>query len=97
MTIDIAQKLSQIGFYTVAIVLTILTYLNARKGLLNPINIEYHKHVIERLKEISAELLSEYDEFSDNYWARNKATIDALDRIREDFRDNRTNIKTARP
>ena len=95
MDIDTILKISQTTFYVVAILLTTLTYLNARKGLLNTVNTEYHKHVIERLKELSTELLSEFDEFSDNYWARNKSLDEALQRIRDDFAENRDHIKKA--
>jgi Cu/Ag efflux pump CusA len=39
--------------------------------------------------------LSEFDEFSDNYWARNKSLDEALQRIRDDFAQNRDHIKMA--
>lgn len=93
MDIDTLLKTSQTAFYVVATVLTILTYRNACKGLLNPVNTEYHKHVIERLKELSGELLSEYDEFSDNFWAKNRSLQKALQRVRDDFAENRDEIK----
>ena len=69
MTIDEILKLVQITFYVVAGTLGILTYLSAKKGLLNTVNTEYHKRAFDKIENLSQELLSEFDPKSENYWA----------------------------
>ncbi len=51
MTLDDGLKVTQIAFYVAAGVVAILTYLKAKRGLLNTVNTEYQKKVvIERLQ-----------------------------------------------
>ena len=51
----------QILFYLVTGTVVILTYNNARKSLLNPVHTAYQKLVINKLKELSEELYSEFE------------------------------------
>ena len=67
---DSVLKFVQILFYLTAGFVAILTYIKAKSGLLNTINTEYHKKVIDRLSALSEDLFSEFDHESDNYWAR---------------------------
>ena len=53
MTIDTLSKIVQISFYIVVGLTAVLTYISAKKGLLNTVNTEYQKKVINRLEEIS--------------------------------------------
>lgn len=46
MTLDTLLKVAQISFYLIASTIAILTYIKAKKGLLNTINSEYHKKII---------------------------------------------------
>ncbi len=68
MTLDDGLKVTQIAFYVAAGVVAILTYLKAKRGLLNTVNTEYQKKVIERLGSIADELLEEFDPASERYW-----------------------------
>lgn len=67
---DIAA-LVQICFYIVGATIAILTYRSAKRGLLNTVNTEYHKKVIEHLEKLSETLYSELEtrdkHFSDIY------------------------------
>jgi len=56
-------KLIQMGFYAVASTIAILTYLKAKNGLLNTVNTEYHKKVIDRLVALSDEVFKEFYRF----------------------------------
>jgi hypothetical protein len=60
-TADLILKLVQIGFYLCAMLFTLLTYRSAKRGLLNTINTEYHRRVIDRLSEVSRELWREFE------------------------------------
>jgi len=82
---DILLKIVQIGFYITAASIGILTYLKAKNGLLNTVNTEYQKKVIDRLAELSTELLDEFDSSSDNYWLRENSVKEILDRIHEEI------------
>ena len=82
---DILLKIVQIGFYITAASIGILTYLKAKNGLLNTVNTEYQKKVIDRLAELSTELLDEFDSSSDNHWLREDSVKEILDRIHEEI------------
>jgi len=66
---DIAL-LVQIAFYIIGATIAILTYRSAKRGLLNTVNTEYHKRVIDHLEKLSETLYSEFDPDSDSYIAR---------------------------
>ncbi|MCY9024084.1 hypothetical protein MOF32_14155 [Priestia megaterium] len=51
--------LVQIGFYIVGATLAILTYRSAKRGLLNTVNTEYQKRVIDHLHELSETLYAD--------------------------------------
>ncbi|MCU7741535.1 hypothetical protein [Priestia megaterium] len=56
---DIAS-LVQISFYIIGSIIAILTYRGAKRGLLNTVNTEYQKRVMDHLEKLSEFL---YDEF----------------------------------
>jgi uncharacterized protein YlzI (FlbEa/FlbD family) len=87
-----ALAVVQMLFYVTAGTVIVLTYLNARKSLLNPVHTEYQKHVISRLKELSEELDSEFDANSPNYWMSEGLVKEAVDEINETFREHRKDI-----
>jgi hypothetical protein len=83
----------QILFYLVFGTVIILTYQNAKKGLLSPVHTEYQKHVIERLKELSQELDTEFDPKSQNYWVADTEPLrEQVDQINEEFSEKREEI-----
>ena len=89
---DTLLKVVQIGFYITAASIGILTYLKAKNGLLNTVNTEYQKKVIDRLAELSTELLDEFDSSSDNYWLRENSVKEILDRIHEEIMPHKNEI-----
>lgn len=92
LTIDETLKIVQIGFYFTAGTVVVLTYLSAKKGLLNTVNTEYHKRAFEKLEALSQELISEFDPDSANYWAGKNIVEDCLKEIYETFEKHKTEI-----
>jgi hypothetical protein len=91
-----ALKLVQIGFYIVGAIVAILTYRAARRGLLNTVNTEYQKRVMDRLQKLSEDLYSEFDPSSETYWPKVRAVHDGIDRINDVFDRNREEILAGR-
>ncbi len=91
-TLDEWQKTAQIAFFTVGIVISILTYLKARRGLLNTVNTEYQKRVMDRLKEISDKLYAEFDADSDEHWTKNSSVAAEIEKINETFLRNKDEV-----
>ena len=89
-------KIVQIGFYTIAAMVTILTYRAARRGLLNTVNTEYQKRVIDRLQKLSEDLYSEFDPSSETYWPRMRAVHEAVEEINGVFERNQDQILAER-
>lgn len=96
LTLDDWQGLAQIAFYVTVIIVTILTFLRARKGLLSTINTEYHKKVIERLDEVSKILIDEYDFDSPNHWSKRSPVDEAVEEINKHFLEHKEDILKAR-
>lgn len=92
MKIDDYLKLVQIVFYAAMAIVAVLTYLKAKKTLLNSINTEYHKHVINALIELSNELYSEFDEDSEMYWMKDSRINDVIKEINDEFIENKKEI-----
>ncbi len=95
MTLDDGLKVTQIAFYVAAGVVAILTYLKAKRGLLNTVNTEYQKKVIERLGSIADELLEEFDPASERYWAKQNPVDEVVSQIHEEIRDHKATIIAA--
>jgi hypothetical protein len=85
LSLDEIQKVAQIAFYVTLAVVTVLTFLRAKKGLLSNVNTEYHKKVIERLDALSKALLDEYDLDSPNHWSKHLLAGDAVRKINKQF------------
>ncbi|MGG2090853.1 hypothetical protein ABFY59_28625 [Priestia aryabhattai] len=58
---DIAS-IVQICFYVVGATIAILTYRSAKKGLLNTVNTEYQKRVMDHLQELSESLYRDIED-----------------------------------
>jgi len=78
---DLAVKLFQMAFYFTASTVAILTFIKAKNGLLNSVNTEYQKKVMERLSSLSEELWEEFDYSSEKHWSKDKNLQDTLDDI----------------
>lgn len=83
---------SQIGFYVVAGTVAVLTYLKAKNGLLNTINTEYHKRLIDRLASLTEELYAEFDHDSENHWSKRKDTSEFVSRLNEELLHHKEDI-----
>lgn len=92
MTIEDYLKLVQILFYLTGGIITVLTFLIAKKGLLNPINTEYHKIAFVKIKELSEVLLSEFDPKSENYWAKDNLLEEYFKEVHDIFEKNKEQI-----
>lgn len=68
MDLDSIAKLAQILFYAGGLLIGALTYRRAKSTILNTVNTEYHKKVIERLADLSEVLYREFDWSSDDAW-----------------------------
>lgn len=84
-TLDAALKAIQIAFYVVGSVVAVLTYRAAKRGLLNTVNTEYQKRVMDRLQGLSEDLYSEFDPSSPKNWSRMRSVHDAIEEINEVF------------
>lgn len=86
---DAANKVVQSLFYLSAIILGVLTYRRARTTILNTVNTEYHKKVIEKLAELSDTLHSEFDHSSESCWFKNDDVGKVVEIIHEHFEEDR--------
>jgi len=89
-------KIVQIAFYAVGATIAILTYRAAKRGLLNSVNTEYQKRVMDRLQKLSEDLYSEFDPSSPVHWASRQPVHDAIRTINEVFRNNKKEILAER-
>jgi len=89
-------KIVQIVFYTVGVVIAVLTYCAAKRGILNAVNTEYQKRVMDRLQKLSEDLYSEFDFPSPTHWATINPVRDAIQRINNVFENNMSEILAQR-
>lgn len=82
------------AFYLTASTVAILTFIKAKNGLLNSVNTEYQKKVMERLSQLSEELWEEFDYSSEKHWSNDKNLKDTLDDIHEYAINNKHEILT---
>ena len=76
-------QIVQILFYITVGSVAVMTYIKAKNGLLNAVNTEYQKRVMDRLAEVSSYLYSEFDWTTDDFWARSDFSGEVIDRINE--------------
>lgn len=93
--IDNLLKSVQIAFYSIGICVAILTYLSAKKGLLNTVNTEYQKRVMDRLRDLADELGREYDWDSPEHWSKEMIVEQVVRRLNDYFVKNRDSILKA--
>jgi tetrahydromethanopterin S-methyltransferase subunit B len=91
-----ALKIVQITFYAIGAIIAMLTYRAAKRGLLNTVNTEYQKRVMDRLQKLSEDLYSEFDPTSPMYWASRRPVHDGIRQINEVFQNNRDEILAAK-
>lgn len=94
--VDAILKIIQILFYVTAAIIAVLTYLSAKKGLLNTVNTEYHKRAFDKIESLSEELLSEFDPKSDDWWAKDDLLKKFLKETHEKFEKNKDAILKAK-
>lgn len=93
---DWVLKLSQTVFYIGGLIIAILTYRKASNGLLNSINTEYHKKVIDRLAVLSQELYEEFDDKSDHFWARRDTAKEVVSAINDEAKQFKHELLTGK-
>ncbi len=89
---DNVFRIVQTIFYAAGTILAILTYRAARHGLLNSVNTEYQKRVMDRLHKLSEDLYSEFDPESPNYWCKGGRFAEAVQEIKDEFLANKEEI-----
>jgi hypothetical protein len=89
-------KIVQIAFYAIGAIIAILTYRAAKRGLLNTVNTEYQKRVMDRLQRLSEDLYSEFDPSSPAHWATKRPVHDAIQTINEVFENHKNEILAER-
>lgn len=92
MELDSAAKFAQIIFYAGGLFIGALTYRRAKSTILNTVNTEYHKKVIERLSDLSEELYKEFDQSSDDVWYKHDDVGDVVERLHEHIVDHKEAI-----
>lgn len=60
-----------------------MTYIKAKNGLLNSINTEYQKRVMDRLSQLASEIYEEFDPISEKYWAKEEQAKEVLSDLHE--------------
>ena len=93
---DIVVKIFQIAFYITASVIAVLTFIKAKNGLLNSVNTEYQKKVMERLASLADELWDEFDFASDKHWSNDDTLDDVLKKIHSYATENKHEILTGK-
>jgi hypothetical protein len=88
-TLGDTLKFIQIGFYAVGSVTAVLTYRAAKRGLLNSVNTEYQKRVMDRLQKLSDDLYCEFDESSESFWANMQPVKEAIIYVNQQFKTNK--------
>lgn len=89
---DAVNKAVQTLFYLSAILLGVLTYRRARTTILNTVNTEYHKKVIEKLADLSDTLHSEFDHSSESCWIKNDNVGKVVEIIHQHFEEDRDQL-----
>lgn len=89
MDLESLLKIVQILFYIVAGTIAILSFIKAKKSFLNSINTEYPKRALQKVEEISDFLISEFDQDSNNYWAKLHDEQSTSQIMLKDFIDNK--------
>ena len=95
-TLGETLKIVQIIFYAVGVIIAVLTYRAAKRGLLNTVNTEYQKRVMDRLYKLSEDLYGEFDLSSPSHWANIRPVHDSIQEINETFENNKSEILAQR-
>ncbi|MFC2993196.1 hypothetical protein [Halomonas tibetensis] len=93
MDIESAKEVVQILFWVGALILAFLTYKNARKTLLSPVNTEYQKRIFDSLNKISNRLFSELKMGEDHHWIKQRPMEDALGEICKEWEGNKASVE----
>jgi hypothetical protein len=89
-------KIIQSTFYVTGTIVAVLTYRAAKRGLLNTVNTEYQKRVMDRLHKLSEDLYDEFDRSSPTHWATVRPVHDAIEEINQVFENHMGEILAAR-
>ena len=92
INLDDVLKVAQIAFYLAGTTVAVLTYVKAKNGLLNAVNTEYKKRVMDRLAEVARDLLEEYDFDSAKHWSRVDSVKQVLAQLHENIAPHKEKI-----
>jgi hypothetical protein len=95
-TLGDSLKIIQIAFYTIGMIIAILSYRAAKRGLLNTVNTEYQQRVMDRLHKLSENLYGEFDPSSPTHWATVRPVHNAIEEINDVFENHMDEILAAR-
>lgn len=90
--LDTILKVVQIAFYVIGATVAILTYRTAKRGLLNTVNTEYQKRVMDRLHKLSEDLHTEFDNPSEYFMKLRMFVIRAVEDVNENFSKDKAQI-----
>ena len=93
MSLETIKSVSQIAFWVSAIVLALLTYLNAKKTLLSPVNTEYQKRIFDTLTRINERLCSELKIGDERHFVRQLHMRQALEEICHEWKSNGASVE----
>src|SRR5690606_12654289 len=93
MSLETIKSVSQIAFWVSAIVLALLTYLNAKKTLLSPVNTEYQKRIFDTLTRLNERLCSELKIGDERHFVRQLHMREALEEICHEWKSNRASVE----
>ena len=90
--LDTILKAVQIAFYVIGATVAILTYRTAKRGLLNAVNTEYQKRVMDRLHKLSEDLHAEFDNPSEYFTKLQNFVTRAIENVNENFSNDKAQI-----
>lgn len=92
MSLDDILKMTQVLFYLAVGSTAVLTYRSAKRGLLNAVNTEYQKRVMDRLAEISDDLVDHLDYDSSNHFIHTVPCSEVFDELIEKWKPYKSEI-----
>ena len=89
MVIQNIASAFQIVFYIVGSTVAVMTYISAKKGLLNTVNTEYHKRSMDHLEALSKRLFefSSTEKWLQNEFKNDQYIIELIENHQQDKRD----------
>ena len=91
--IEPIKSISQTVFYIVTTILAVLTYINAKKSILSPVNTEYQKRIFDRLSEVTNFISSEFQMGSPEYYLYQQPMKETLKEIVKEYENLKNKVE----